>query len=79
VIELGFLANEFKPQIETHDRYGHRIDRVRYHPSYHQLMRMAFGEGLHSLPWTSRRVGAQVVRAASITCTPKWRRRTAAR
>jgi len=64
VIELGFLANEFKPQIETHDRYGHRIDRVRYHPSYHQLMRMAFGEGLHSLPWTSRRVGAQVVRAA---------------
>ncbi|MCU0808976.1 MAG: isovaleryl-CoA dehydrogenase [Candidatus Contendobacter sp.] len=64
VIELGFLANEFKPQFETHDRYGHRIDRVRYHPSYHQLMRMAFGEGLHSLPWTSRRVGAQVVRAA---------------
>ncbi len=64
VIELGFLANEFKPQLETHDRYGHRIDQVRYHPSYHQLMRMAFTAGLHSLPWTSQRVGAHIVRTA---------------
>lgn len=64
VIEQGFLANEFPPQLDTHDRAGHRIDRVRYHPSYHQLMRMALAEGLHSAPWTDPRPGAQVARAA---------------
>ena len=64
VIELGFLANEYKPQLDTHDRYGHRVDEVRYHASYHQLMKMAFAEGLHSVPWTDSRPGAQVARAA---------------
>src|SRR5690606_14017798 len=48
----------------SHDRYGHRIDRVNYHPAYHNLMRMALREGLHSAPWTDPRPGAQVVRAA---------------
>ena len=64
VIELGFLANEYPPQFDTHDRSGHRTDRVRYHPSYHQLMRMALAEGLHSAPWTDPRPGAHVARAA---------------
>lgn len=64
VIELGFLANECQPRLDTHDRYGHRVDEVRYHPSYHQLLRMALTEGLHSAPWTDPRPGAQVARAA---------------
>ena len=64
VIELGFLANEYQPRLDTHDRYGHRVDEVRYHPSYHQLLRMALTEGLHSAPWTDPRPGAQVARAA---------------
>jgi putative acyl-CoA dehydrogenase len=64
VIELGFLANEYQPQLDTHDRSGHRIDRVRYHPSYHQLMKMALAEGLHSAPWTDPQPGAHVARAA---------------
>ncbi len=64
VIELGFLANESKPQLDTHDRFGYRVDEVRYHPSYHQLMNLAFAEGLHSAPWLDPRPGAQVARAA---------------
>jgi len=64
VIELGFLANEYQPRLDTHDRYGHRVDEVRYHPSYHQLMRMALTEGLHSAPWTEPKPGAHVARAA---------------
>ncbi len=51
VIELGFAANENRPVLRTHDRHGHRIDRVDFHPSWHQLLDMAVSEGLHSLPW----------------------------
>ncbi|MDA8356278.1 MAG: hypothetical protein M0Z95_08300, partial [Actinomycetota bacterium] len=38
VIELGRLANLYPPVLNTHDRYGHRIDEVEYIPAYHQLM-----------------------------------------
>lgn len=51
VIALGFAANENRPVLHTHDAFGHRIDRVDFHPSWHQLLDMAVSEGLHSLPW----------------------------
>ncbi|MET1078674.1 MAG: acyl-CoA dehydrogenase family protein [Pseudomonas sp.] len=60
----GFLANENKPQFKSHDRYGHRIDLVEFHPAYHELMAAAISHGLPSLPWTEPRAGAQVARAA---------------
>jgi len=63
-IELGFLANENKPVFHSHDRFGHRIDQVNFHPAYHQLMTRAFEQGLHSSPWTAPRAGAHVERAA---------------
>src|SRR5690606_28153161 len=59
----GFLANENKPQLRTHDRYGHRIDQVDFHPAYHQLMHTAIKHQLPSLPWTNPCAGAHVVRA----------------
>ena len=49
----GRLANENKPVLRTHDRYGHRIDEVEFHPAWHQLMTMGVEHELHSLPWTS--------------------------
>ncbi len=64
VIELGFQANENKPVLYTHDAYGHRIDEVRFHPAYHQLMRMSLENGLHSAHWTDPKPGAHVARAA---------------
>ena len=64
VYEWGFLANEYRPQYAPHDRQGHRIDLVRYHDGYHQLMAMALEAGLHSSPWADPRPGAQVARAA---------------
>ncbi|SDJ86580.1 acyl-CoA dehydrogenase family protein [Microbulbifer yueqingensis] len=64
MIERGFLANEYKPRFESHDRTGNRVDLVRYHPAYHQLMQLALSEGLHSAPWTDPRPGAHVARAA---------------
>jgi putative acyl-CoA dehydrogenase len=63
-LELGALANHYLPEFDTHDRYGRRIDLVRFHPSYHTLMRTAIEEGLHSSPWTDPVAGAHVARAA---------------
>jgi putative acyl-CoA dehydrogenase len=62
-IERGFLANENKPVLHTHDRFGHRIDLVKFHPAYHELMKFAIENGLHSSPWTDPKAGAHVVRA----------------
>ena len=45
------LANVFTPQLKTHDRFGHRIDQVEFHPSYHALMKAAAEGGLHGTPW----------------------------
>jgi putative acyl-CoA dehydrogenase len=63
-LALGDDANRHPPELETHDRYGHRVDLVRFHPAYHALMAMAIGEGLHAAPWSEPGPGAHVVRAA---------------
>lgn len=63
-IELGWLANRYGPELATHDHYGNRIDRVSYHPAYHQLMQHALSNQLHSLPWAQPKPGAHVARAA---------------
>jgi putative acyl-CoA dehydrogenase len=63
-IEHGRLANEHPPVLRTHDRHGHRIDEVEFHPAWHELMRTAVGHGLHAAPWADERPGAHVARAA---------------
>ena len=64
VIGWGFDANEFKPQFDSHDRFGHRVDQVRFHPAYHQLMDMALSQGIHAMPWDGSTANAHVQRAA---------------
>jgi putative acyl-CoA dehydrogenase len=59
----GFAANQNKPELQSHDRFGHRLEQVNYHPAYHQLMDTAIKAGHHSLAWTEDRKGAHVVRA----------------
>jgi putative acyl-CoA dehydrogenase len=58
----GVEANENEPVLKTHDRYGHRIDEVEFHPAWHQLMDVAVSEGL-AAPWSGA-PGAHVARAA---------------
>ena len=60
----GTLANENKPVLHTHDRYGNRIDEVEYHPAWHKLMALGVEHELHSLPWTSSEPFAHTARAA---------------
>ncbi|MBF6556848.1 MAG: isovaleryl-CoA dehydrogenase [Acidimicrobiales bacterium] len=64
--ELGRLANENRPVLHTHDRYGHRIDVVEYHPAYHELMTTSLAHGLHAGPWADPKAGAHVARAAKV-------------
>jgi len=60
----GTQANAFPPVLRTHDRYGHRVDEVEFHPAWHQLMAVATSQGLHGTPWTEPvGSGAHVARA----------------
>ena len=63
----GRLANENKPVLHTHDRYGNRIDEVEFHPAWHQLMTMGVEHELHSLPWTNRQEPRRTPRARRCT------------
>ncbi len=47
-LELGRLANEFVPQLKLFDSKGNRLDRVDFHPSYHQIMAISTGHNLHN-------------------------------
>jgi putative acyl-CoA dehydrogenase len=47
----GFDANENKPVLHTHDRFGNRRDEVVFHPAWHSLMRTSVENRLHCLPW----------------------------
>ena len=59
------LANTEIPRLHTHDRYGHRIDEVEYHPAYHQIIAAAVAHGAHTSAWAEPRAGANVARAAT--------------
>ena len=62
--EHGMLANEHHPELTPYDRYGNRVDEVRFHPSWHWLMERGIGHGLQAAPWTSDSPHAHVRRAA---------------
>jgi putative acyl-CoA dehydrogenase len=63
-ITWGRQANENPPRLRTHDRFGHRIDEVEFHPAWHQLLALAVAHELHALPWREPRAGAHAARAA---------------
>jgi len=47
------LANLHVPTLHAHDRFGHRIDEVEFHPSYHVLLGAALQQRLHGAPWAA--------------------------
>ncbi|RTL72211.1 MAG: DNA alkylation response protein [Hyphomicrobiales bacterium] len=69
--ERGRLANENPPKLKTFDMKGRRIDRVEFHPAYHECMALSIAEGLHASSWdhlmkpgTPPLPGANVARSA---------------
>ncbi|HWO16324.1 MAG TPA: acyl-CoA dehydrogenase family protein [Solirubrobacterales bacterium] len=65
---LGAEANENPPKLRTHDRFGHRVDEVEFHPAWHELLGLAVEHELHSSPWKDPRPGAHVARGAAFMC-----------
>jgi putative acyl-CoA dehydrogenase len=64
-IEWGFQANRNPPQLRTHDRFGHRIDEVEFHPAWHRLLGEAVQRGMHAAPWADPGPAPHVTRAAA--------------
>jgi putative acyl-CoA dehydrogenase len=62
---LSFDAHRDRPRLRSHDRFGHRIDAVEFHPNYHSIMAAAVEHGVAGLSWTgAASPGAHVARAA---------------
>ncbi len=63
VQELARQANRNVPELKTHDRYGNRIDWVDFHPSWHQLMSLAWQHKVPTLSWTAKQQNPHLARA----------------
>ena len=59
--EWGTQADANPPVLRTHDRYGHRVDEVDFHPAWHRLLGKGVAAGLTDA-WS--RPGGHVRRAA---------------
>lgn len=63
VQELARLANRYTPELKTHDRFGNRIDWVDFHPSWHELMSLAWKHEVPNLTWRTQEKGGHFARA----------------
>jgi putative acyl-CoA dehydrogenase len=61
----GVDANRNPPELQAFDPFGARLDEVRFHPAWHQLLSFAVEHGLHASPWADGRTGAHVARTAA--------------
>jgi putative acyl-CoA dehydrogenase len=68
VIGWGVEANRNPPVLERFDRYGRRIDEVRFHPAYHELMTLGLDAGLAAVAWDGTPAG-HVAHAAMLFLT----------
>ena len=66
VLEQGELANRHLPELVSFDRHGRRIDEVRFHPAYHELMALAMEHDIHDIAWRAGRPGGHVAHAAKL-------------
>ncbi|GAB2762092.1 acyl-CoA dehydrogenase family protein [Salinifilum aidingensis] len=66
VQEWARLVEQNPPALHTHDRFGHRVDEVEFHPHWHDLMSAAVSRGVHAAPWQQGGTGAHVARAAKM-------------
>lgn len=64
VLELGEVANRNPPELRSFDRHGRRLDEVRFHPAYHDLMTIAMEHRIHDLAWAEGVSGGHVGHAA---------------
>src|SRR5271166_5775050 len=56
-IEWGAEANRNPPVLRTVDRYGHRLDKIEFHPAWHEMMALGIAAGIHAAPWAEPKPG----------------------
>ena len=77
---LSFDAHRDRPRLRTHDRFGHRIDLVEFHPNYHRIMQAAIEHGVAGLSWSQPAPGrACRARGAELPAPPGRTRHAVAR
>jgi len=64
-IDLASQANSCKPVLDRFDRWGRRVDLVRFHDGWHHFLALAFQQGMNSGAWFVSGPGAHVARAAN--------------
>ena len=55
--ELGREANRHPPELRLFDQGGRRLDEVRFHPAYHQMIQISQSAGYASLAWDGQSGG----------------------
>ncbi|MCE8042243.1 MAG: acyl-CoA dehydrogenase family protein [Billgrantia sp.] len=63
---LGEQANRHPPELALFDRHGRRLDEVRYHPAYHELMHLAIDNGWHAVAWQEEGRGGHQAHIAAL-------------
>ncbi|MFY0989698.1 acyl-CoA dehydrogenase family protein [Halomonas sp. C05BenzN] len=63
---LGETANRHPPELRLFDRHGRRLDEVRYHPAYHELMHLAIDHGWHAVAWQEEGRGGHQAHVAAL-------------
>ncbi len=66
--QAGLDANRHVPELVGFDRGGRRLDEVRFHPTYHQLMQAGIGAGYAAIAWEGR-LGGHATHAAMVYLT----------
>ncbi len=61
----GAEANRCEPRFTPFDAAGRRIDRVTFHPAYHEMMRLGIGAGYSAIAWEGA-PGGHVSHAAMV-------------
>ena len=64
----GRQANRHAPELALFDAGGRRLDEVRFHPSYHQLMQAGTGAGYAAIAWEGAK-GGHATHAAMVYLT----------
>ena len=65
-LRAGDEANRHAPELEIYSPIGERIDQVRFHPAWHQMMALARRNGICNLPQFDPRPSAWVAYGATL-------------
>ncbi|MDQ7071227.1 MAG: acyl-CoA dehydrogenase family protein [Rhodobacterales bacterium] len=64
--QAGIDANRYLPELVSFDSGGRRLDEVRFHPAYHQLLGAGINAGFAAIAWEKGSKGGHTSHAAMV-------------